>query len=184
MQKVPHHSPVHVKYRNDWKKFLSTKWTMERIGTDRWPNQTEPCQQFFDWKDIRSCQIMPLPQESYSKIEYSNDKPFYEMRNDGSGEPYDNIMDMRSDKIRNFLSVKSYEGVADAWYIRYEHLLRQGTKEMIDNIAKITRVEPKCKPFPAQNRRSRPIEPEMVEYINTHLNWTVEDMIGYAKENP
>eukprot|EP00980_Cylindrotheca_fusiformis_P019636 scaffold6821_cov127-Cylindrotheca_fusiformis.AAC.10 len=186
MQKVPHHSPAHLEYRRDkhWKKFLSTKWTMERIGTDRWPNQTEPCQQFFEWKDIRSCQILPLPKESYREIKYSNDKPFYEMRNDGSGEPYDNIMEMRSDKIRNFLSVKNYEGVVDAWYLQYEHLVRHGTKQMIDNIAEITGVEPMCEPYPPQDRKTRTIDPEMAEFINTHLNWTVEAMIGYVKATP
>lgn len=184
MQKVPHHAPAHMKYRNDkdWKKFLTKKWTMERIGTDRWPNQTEPCQQFFEWKDIISCPTVPVPKSEYKVLKYSNHQPFYEMRNDGSGEPYANIMEMRTDKIRNFLTVKDYEGVVDAWITQYEYLLKKGTKEFIDRIAKVTGVTPMCKPFPAQDRKAREIDADMAAYINTHLNWTVEGWIGYEKQ--
>lgn len=32
MRKVPHHSPKH--YRKDWKSFITTPWTMERLASD------------------------------------------------------------------------------------------------------------------------------------------------------
>lgn len=186
MQSTPHHMTEHNQYRKDsmWKKFLTKKWTMERVGTDRWPNQTKPCQQHFEWKDLISCQIYPMPKEDfvkkYGKTLYSSHQPFYEMRNDGSGKPYDNIMEMRTDKIRNFLTVKDYEGVADQWIMQYEYLVTKGTKSMIDQIAEVTGVQPKCKPYPAQQRKSRPIDKKMAEFIKQNLNWTVEAMIGYG----
>jgi hypothetical protein len=184
MQKVPHHAPAHMKYRKDedWRRFLTKEWTMERIGTDRWPNHTEPCQQFFEWKDLISCQRVPVPKEEYKENKYSNYQPFYEMRNDGSGKPYDNIMELRTDKIRNFMSLKDYEGVVDAWTIQYEYLVKKGTKEMIDQIAEVTGVQPRCKPYPAQDRAARSVNADMVGYINRHLNWTVESLIGYAQD--
>jgi hypothetical protein len=184
MQNVPHHSPAHMAYRDQskWKKFLTKEWTMERIGTDRWPNQTEPCQQYFEWKDLVSCQRVPIPKEEYKKLEYSNHQPFYEMRNDGSGKPYKNIMKMRTDKIRNFLTVKDYEGVIDAWTVQYEYLLTKGTKAMIDRVAALTGIEPKCKPYPAQNRKSRAIPADMADYISKNLNWTVEGWVGYVPQ--
>lgn len=152
---------------------------MERVGTDRWPNQTAPCQEYFEWKDIISCQKVPLPKEEYEVLKYSNHQPFYEMRNDGSGKPYANIMEMRTDKIRNFLTVQDYEGV-DVWITQYEYLLAKGTKSMIDEISRLTGIQPMCDPFPPQVRKSRPIQVEMANYIRNHLNWTVESWIGYG----
>ena len=180
-QHVPHHAPDHVKYRSDdkWKGFLTAPWTMERVGTDKWDNYTI-CQEHFHRHEIVSCPVEPLPKSAYKSLTYSNHQPFYELRNDGSGKPYDNIMEMRSDKIRNFLSVRDYEGVADVWVVQYEYLLTKGTQELIQQISDWTGVEPKCKPKPPQQRRSRPIERDMAEYIREHLNWTAEALVGYA----
>jgi hypothetical protein len=184
MQHVPHHSPAHLPFRADrkWKQFLSTPWTMERVGTDRWDNLTEPCQEHFQYKDIVSCAVEPLPKSSYNKgmPHYSEHQPFYELRNDGSGKPYDNVMELRSDKIRNFLSIKDYEGIADVWVVQYEYLLTKGTHELIQQIAEWTGLEPQCQPMPPQQRRNRPVERDMANYIRDNLNWTVESSIGYG----
>ncbi|CAJ1956501.1 unnamed protein product [Cylindrotheca closterium] len=184
MQKVPHHSPAHLAYRADadWEAFLSKEWTMERIGNDRWPNQTEPCQQFFEWKDIISCQRYPIPKDEIKEHKFSDHQPFYEMRNDGSGEPYNNIMDMRTDKIRNFQTVKEYEGVSAMLTMQYEYLVSRGTQEMLDQISELTGIEPSCKAYPAQNRSARTLSPDMKAYIDKHLNWTVEGWIGYKQQ--
>ena len=155
---------------------------MERIGTDKLGpnNQTEPCQEHFDFKDIISCAKEPVPKSKYNKIHYSEHQPFYEMRNDGSGKPYKNIMEMRSDKIRNFLEVREYEGVADVWVVQYEYLLTKGTADMINQIADWTGIEPKCKTYPPQQRHNRPLEKEMAIYIKDHLDWEAEALIGYG----
>ena len=182
MQHVPHHAPNHLKYRPDryWKEFLTSKWTMERVGKDRLDNHTKPCQEHFKRRDLISCVVEPLPKSHYKKLQYSNHQPFYEMRLDKSGRPYNSIMDLRADKIRNFLSIREYEGIADVWVVQYEYLLTKGTQELVHQIAEWTGVTPKCNPMPPQQRRNRPVEPEMAEYIRLHLNWTVENMIGYG----
>jgi hypothetical protein len=153
---------------------------MERVGLDRFDNLTEPCQEHFEYKDLISCPVEPLPKSRYKKMQYSNHQPMYEMRNDGSGEPYANIMEMRADKIRNFLSVKDYEGIADVWVVQYEYLLTKGTQELVDQVAKWTGVEPKCKPMPPQQRRNRPVEKEMADFIRANLNWTTESWVGFG----
>jgi hypothetical protein len=182
MQHVPHHSPAHLPFKADhkWKQFLSTPWTMERVGTDRWDNLTEPCQEHFEYKNVISCAVEPLPKSAYQKLQYSEHQPFYELRNDGSGLPYDNVMELRSDKIRNFLSIKEYDGIADVWVVQYEYLLTKGTHELIQQIAEWTGLEPQCKPMPPQQRRNRPVERDMANYIRANLNWTVESWIGYG----
>ena len=146
----------------------------------------ELCQENFYYKDIVSCNYEPLPKSYYNwTLRYSENQPFYEMRNDGSGLPYDNIMEMRTDKIRNFLNVKNYKGVADVWTLQYEALVRDGTQELINRISAITGVTAKCKakePQPHRVKSSRYMSPLNAEYIRRYLNWTVEAMIGYEPE--
>jgi hypothetical protein len=182
MQHVPHHAPAHLPFRGDkhWKKFLDSEWTMERIGTDQWNNLTEPCQEYFEYRDLISCAKSPLPKSAYKRLDYSAHQPFYEMRNDGSGEPYANIMELRTDKIRNFLKVKEYDGVADVWVTQYEYLLTKGTSELIRQIEQWTGIKANCTPVGPQQRTTRPVEKEMADYIRDHLNWTVEALIGYG----
>jgi hypothetical protein len=112
-------------------------------------------------------------------------QPFYEMRNDKSGKPYSNILELRSDKIRNFLSVRDYPGVADAWIVQYEYLLNTGTKNLIRRIQEWTGVQPRCDFIPPQTRqpkKSRSMTPEFAKHVRRNLNWTVEAMLGYEIE--
>lgn len=203
MEHVPHHSPAHLRTAlnattnstnamNDWEVFLSKPWTMERVGTDldilaASPNDTAStimCQDDFAYRDIISCELEPLPPSHYNyTIRYSEHQPFYEMRNDKSGLPYDNIMDLRTDKIRNFLSVANYPGVADAWVIQYEYLLSKGTQHLLDRIEEWTGIKPQCRPKPPQpnrkQKKSRFITKQFAKHIRMNLNWTVESWIGY-----
>ena len=78
MQHVPHHAPDHLQYRPDdrWMEFLTSAWTMERVGTDKL-NKTRRCQEHFEYKDIISCDVEPLPRSEYKKLDYSRHQPFY-----------------------------------------------------------------------------------------------------------
>lgn len=197
MEHVPHHSPAHMRTKqtaddghhsanNDWRVFLTKPWTTERLGLDLEMRGDEMCQEDFRYKDIVSCAIEPLPKSAYNHtLRYSEQQPFYEMRNDGSGKPYENILEMRTDKIRNFLTVADYEGVADVWTVQYEYLVGMGTQHLLDRIQQFTGIAPKCKAKEPQVRMPRPgrvIVPELAQHIRENLNWTVEKLIGYEPE--
>lgn len=197
MEHVPHHSPAHLRTHpqatvhstnadNDWYTFLTKPWTTERVGKDLELFGNETCQDDFHYRDVVSCFVEPLPPESYNyTIRYSEHQPFYEHRNDGSGEPYDNILELRTDKIRNFLSVANYQGVADSWAIQYEYLLSKGTKHLLSRISEWTGVDYQCDPKPPQNRKqrkSRRISAPFARHVREHLNWTVEGWIGYEMD--
>ena len=114
------------------------------------------CQDDFRYNEIVSCNYEPLPHEAYTHtLRYSEHQPFYELQQDGSGEPFANIMEMRAAKIRNFLDVKNYVGVADVWTTQYEYLLAKGTKEMLDKITEWTGVPYKCDQSPPPRARAR-----------------------------
>lgn len=187
MISTPHHAPNHMHL--EWREYLSKPWTMERVGkdlelTDEQKNDPHYCQQKFAYKDVISCLVRPYVDKKFEKTHYSEHQPFYEMRNDGSGKPYDNILQLRKAKIDNFMSTENFKNVQDLWVVQYEDLLSIGTKELLDTISKLTGVEPKCDPCTSQTRKKRPIDPDMIEYLNEHVDWDAEKLIGYEKQEP
>eukprot|EP00586_Coscinodiscus_wailesii_P014063 CAMPEP_0172505320 /NCGR_PEP_ID=MMETSP1066-20121228/185476_1 /TAXON_ID=671091 /ORGANISM="Coscinodiscus wailesii, Strain CCMP2513" /LENGTH=208 /DNA_ID=CAMNT_0013281885 /DNA_START=65 /DNA_END=687 /DNA_ORIENTATION=- len=101
----PHHAPNH--FHLDWKKFVNKPWTMPRVGSDLNIPKTEGliCQEKFRYNEVVSCIKHPLPDEHYTwNTTYSERYPLYELKNDGSGQPYESIVDLRRDKILNFLA--------------------------------------------------------------------------------
>jgi hypothetical protein len=195
MMDIPHHAPAHMRTapdadvnkagsQNDWRVFLTKPWTTPRIGSDL--NITNPqnvtCQERFPYRDVISCNKEPLPLDAYPyRTRYSEQQPFYEMRNDGSGLPYANILELRSAKIQNFVQdVPKFPYVADVWNFRYEDLVKTGTGPLLERLHQITGVKPVCEPFPPKDKKSsRVVDPQFAAHVRQHLNWTVEEWIGY-----
>jgi len=120
----------------DWEEFVTKPWTMDRVGYDLEVTEQQKqdpyfCQDFFMYKDIVTCHVRPYPKGYFNKTRFSEHQPLYEMRPDGSGKPFGNILELRSAKILNFLQTKFYKGVKEFWILRYEDLLRYGTKDLI-----------------------------------------------------
>ena len=181
----PHHASRHVKL--DWKDFVTKPWTMERVGKDLEVTEEQKknstfCQQDFLYKDINSCFLRPYPPGYFQKTIMSNHQPFYEMRHDGSGEPYDNILEMRAAKNRNFLSTKEFEGVEELWVVHYEDLLRGGTAELIRRVEEMTGAKAACDVYPSNNKEGRIINAEEQKYLDKHIDWEAEELIGYTRK--
>lgn len=156
---------------------------MERIGLDLNITDTNntKCQHGFHYNEINSCHVQPLPLEHYDNIHCSKHQPFYELQQDGSGEPFANVMELRAAKIRNFVSTKHYPNVTDTWLVQYETLVNEGTKDLLDRISEITGVNYTCDPYPVQKRKVRELSSEFVEYVSDHADWEAEDLIGYSR---
>ncbi len=188
MRKVPHHAPLH--YKKQWEEFVKTPWTMPRLPSDLEdrakdvdPKNIE-CQEFFNYEQIVSCRAMPYPDGYFNyTVPMSGDRPQYELRNDGSGLPYGSILDMRSDKIKNHLSVAEWYWIQDFFQVRYEDLLSKGTEYMIKHIEEVTGVQAKCNPSPPQNREKRPLEDSFINWMSQHVDWEAEALVGYSPWN-
>ena len=170
--------------QNDWRIFLTKEWTMPRIGRDLEMVGNEMCQGHFQYRDVVSCAVQPVPPDQYNHtLRFSEDKPIYEMRNDGSGLPYENILELRADKIRNFLSVRDFPHIADVVSTQYEQLMDEGTLHLLNRIQQMTGIEPQCKEFPPREQpEDRTVTPEFAKHVRLNLNWTVESMVGYEIE--
>jgi hypothetical protein len=105
------------------------------------------------------------------------------MRNDGSGKPFGNILELRSAKNRNFLSTIDYYFVKELWIVRYEDMLRGGTSELIRDIVAASGdgIRAKCAPSPPQRRQKRSIGSDEMKYLLEHVDWQSEMDIGYTR---
>lgn len=178
MRKQPHHSPSHL--RKHWKDFMTKTWTTTRPASDRkYVNESgHVCQEHFKLRDIISCEAKP--KDVGEDKGYSSHQPIYEMRHDGSGEPYNNILELRAAKIYNHLSVKEWPWVADVIILQYERLLAEGTGFFLKQIEDITGVKPSCEPTePQPKRKRRQMELEWVQHISDNADWEAEELIGY-----
>ena len=165
---------------------MTKPWTMERVGldlelTEEDKHDPDACQERFMYRDIISCHTRPYPKGFFQKTYMSNHQPFYEMKNDASGNPFENILALRTAKILNFLSVKDYIAVKELWVIQYEALLEQGTIGLIREIEELTGVTAKCKSYLPQTRKRRNIGVEEMTYLTEHIDWDVEKLVGYRK---
>lgn len=182
MRKTPHHSPSHLRLK--WQNFVTKPWTMTRPESDLvFSNSTgQICHEKFAYKDIISCQRQP-PELMSSTGGYSSGKPIYEMRHDGSGKPFANILEMRAAKIHNHLGVQEWPWVSGVHVVRYEDLLEDGTGHFIKNLEKLTGVTASCKAEPPQpKRKKRKLSKEFVKYISEYADWKTERLVGYKKK--
>lgn len=185
----------------DWYTFVTTPWTTQRAASDeKYANRPdEPlCQQQYSYKEVVPCERNPAPNEYLTdkplrrSIRESRrhrkgmvqDVPIYELKRDGSGEPYASIVDLRADKIRNHvLEVRDFAFVEDVVVVRYEDLLQQGTASLLQSITDITGTPPHCDATPPQpDRPQRPIDPEFKKWMNEHVDWEAEAIVGYKKQ--
>jgi len=138
------------------------------------------CQQYFTYDQINSCQLRPYPDGYFKKKPpMSGHQPQYEMRNDGSGLPYNNILELRADKIKNHLSVAEFDWVKVFVAVRYEDLLSGGTEFLIRQIENATGVKAQCDAYPAQERKKRPLKQSFIEHLTKYVDWEAEALIGY-----
>jgi len=184
MRKKPHHAPMHMYL--PWEDFITRPWTMKRAGSDLTLDEEVKqkqfgCQEHFNFNDLISCEKRPYAEGFFKQAtRYSEHQPFYEMRNDGSGEPFDNLLEMRAAKIRNFLSVVSYENVNKLMILQYEELLREGTDQLIRKIEELSGKMANCNPTPPQIRAHRKINSRLFHQLLDRIDWDAEKLIGYS----
>eukprot|EP00592_Proboscia_alata_P006416 CAMPEP_0194355504 /NCGR_PEP_ID=MMETSP0174-20130528/3403_1 /TAXON_ID=216777 /ORGANISM="Proboscia alata, Strain PI-D3" /LENGTH=331 /DNA_ID=CAMNT_0039124797 /DNA_START=164 /DNA_END=1159 /DNA_ORIENTATION=+ len=201
MRARPHHATGHWNGRKnqklEWKKFLTTPWTMPRTPNDKDYLQKQfdqgktssamvECQAGFSYRDLNSCLPSPFDEEAnkmYRRAGAGLVFPKYEMVPDGSGRAFHSILDLRAEKIENFLSVADYNFVSKLIVVRYEDLKYGGTEMLIREIEEYTGIKAMCKPYAAQLKKpGYHLQRDQIEWLNKHVKWKTEHLIGYKQQ--
>lgn len=131
--------------------------------------------------------FITLPWKSYegSLNDIENINPW-------TGEPFNNVLELRNYKNKNYLRVRNY--VSNYLLVRYEDI-RDHPHEFINFIAERYGIE-KCEDFFPQDKyvdhhptdqKYTPKEyfkliPSQLQWINDHLDWEVEETLGFSPQ--
>ena len=189
MHRFPHHSPNH--FDLDWRSFVTKPWTMPRYGSDvefegstaETTSHEAACRtgESFHPYEVIPCManwtiVQELPLGEGRRITDA----FYELRHDGSGQPYGSILDLRRDKVRNFLRVADFPNVKEAFAVQYDEMVKDGTDLLLVALENALGVKAKCNPYTGKGSPKRPLDPAFVEYLRAHIDWDSEALIGFT----
>ena len=190
MNRFPHHSPEH--FDLDWKAFVTKPWMMNRYGPDvafegstasstSEDDQCLVCPGFGPHEVIPCMANWTIIQEVHSE---TNDRritdAFYELRHDGSGQPYDSILELRRDKIRNFLQVADVSSVRQMFAVQYDEMVTEGTDLLLSHLEAALGVKAKCVPYHGNASPKQPLDADFIEYMREHIDWDTEALIGFT----
>ncbi len=117
---------------------------------------------------------------------YNNKNPLFELDPE-TRDCFVNLLFLRTAKINNMLKI--HDKVSNFYLIRYEEI-RDHPEEVLGELASIFGLELSDHLIPIETSRNWgkkpyvpksyfPIEPEDLEFINSQLDWEVEESLGY-----
>ena len=119
----------------------------------------------------------------------------YELQFDGSDRAYSSVIDLRRDKIINFLSVANFMGTRALLPMRFEDLNTNGTSHLLESIEREGGLKANCSAIVGKaGRQHRHLEykpitiheklpQEFIDWMNKYVDWEVENRIGYQKRS-
>lgn len=197
MRQYPINAPAHKGM--EWSEFVLSSWERERSDLDKAISDTTHvnCSFGFYFEEVIPCMTKRDPQ--------SDAFPLYELHplTSGSraGDPYASILELRADKIRNFLSAATFEGVVDSILVHYEDLVWDddylhlskpypGISGLLEEIDDRTNLVPDVNAgwvdddedyFKAKalGIGTMKLDPYFVQWMDEHVDWDVEMLVGY-----
>ena len=186
MQKKPYHALDH--HNLSWERFVTTPWSIGRGEKDKElleSNATNnaTCVHRFKFKEVVPCTREDRNDWRNATHSYTNRGLMYELNHDGSGSSYESVVDLRRDKIKNFLDVRNYPAVASFFPVQYEYVVTRGTADLIKAIEKESGLKAQCQPSPPRELTTKELDASFVKWMNANIDWEVEKMVGYYERN-
>lgn len=196
MRRNPINAPTHKDL--EWAEFVTTRWERKRSNMDENLEDTASavCSFGFAFDEVIPCQTQRDPN--------TDSFPLYELRPDGTS--YANLLELREDKIKNFLSTANFDGVVDHIEIRYEDLVWDddytddalyltlpfpGIAGLLEKIRDQTKLVPDVSAgwildedgvFRAEQLGVglAKLDPYFVQWMEDNIDWEVENLINYS----
>lgn len=204
MREFPYHSPSHLAgFHNSqivplpWHEFVNKTWTTEASKADRKLTAEDrtkiTCTQNFRFDEVKPCLLRPeMITGPPWNIPMSRVRGYYPLYEQRRGKPYDHLLQLRSDKIVNWiLQIPLLMKIGGFIVVRYEDILEKGNKYFLHQVNAVLNNQPihspqqplpkRCSVIAPQPDRigKRYVPPEFKDWINKHLNLETEHLIGY-----
>jgi hypothetical protein len=182
-----------------WQEFVRRPWTTDRTPSDleilknatlvRETFKGETCLYRYSILDAVPCRF-DKETTSYPLIPdplLRGYVPLYELRRDRSQRPFDHLLQLRAEKIVNFLVEVPlvYKELGGYVAARYEDLLREGTTPLLEHVARLVGLPglpPGCVPAGPQPERlgRRSVPDDFRRWIVDHMDRDLERLLGYT----
>ena len=180
MRTSPHYTPAHKQM--EWVQFVSTPWTIHRskeeldLKSNAKDGEPIKCQLGFQYNEVISC----LDQQD----QLGKEAPIYELKVDGTGRPYNTILQLRHDKILNWLNTTNWNNVEFVHPVQYELLTKPGGLLSVMKVIEIkTRIKSACENQDIANINApifwHDVPNEYISWMRMNVMWDVEYRIGY-----
>ena len=118
----------------EWREFVTKPLTTEQPASDiNMKKVDNMCQWEFLYDEVVPC------------LTTLEDDDVCELKWDGSGRPFDSIVNLRAEKIKNFFSAEDYSHVQEVIPAKYEDLMEQGGFEtLIEQVQFLYHIPSKC----------------------------------------
>lgn len=200
MREKPYHMPEHMAGFDtaskkmpaiplDWQDFTRRPWKLPRRTPDdqqlieNQQTKTMRCSQGFAFDEVSPCYF---DNSTLPKAKWRGHVPIYELRRDHSSQPFDDLLKLRSAKVFNFfLEVPLLMQLGGFLAVRYEDLVKGGTRSFLEKVAKemlgLSRLPANCHPQAPHPERlgQRNIPPAFRNWIEERLVMETEQMLGY-----
>ena len=203
MREFPYHSPSHMAgFRNSqiiplpWQEFVNKTWTTDASVVDRkltaQNRTTVTCSQNFRYDEVKPCvlrnDLITGPPWNIPSSRLRGYYPLYEQRR---GKPYDHLLQLRSDKIVNWiLQIPLLMKIGGFVVVRYEDILERGNEFFLQQVNALLSNHPVDSQHPLPKHCSviapqpdrigkRYISPGFRDWINRNLDEETEHLVGY-----
>lgn len=180
----------------DWKDFvdrpLYLKDDDDEGETSYGTNESTVCQKGYARNTVSPCRANPnyvpkplrsIPKAFLHHLPFDTHNPFYE-HNPIDGRPFENLLQLRAFKVRNFLSLPERWELAGIGFLPYDRLLGDGLKSLTEEIATTLGILDACPSIAHFEKAPYNLTDEFREWITKAVDWDVERLIGYQRSAP
>ena len=170
------------------------------------------CQYHFKYNEVVPCKLDDLKMGKRERADYRRDRhkregwikeyapiwgtenfepshnqtgvssPCYELKVNGSGEPYESVIDMRRDKLENHLAVANWSWVKGHEIAMFDRMSDQSyVSSFLRRIEKQIGLNATCDNIPSPKWKSKKsnVSQEFMDWITKRVDWEIEAQVGY-----
>ena len=187
----------------DWRDFVDRPLHLEdNNGQDPPENADDPalkvCQMGYAPNTVSPCQkntnyvpksLQKIPKAFLRHLPFDTHNPIYE-HNPTNGIPFENLLQLRAEKVKKFLRLPERWEMAGIGYIQYERLLGNNLEYLIEEISaalgsphfneKRFNVAT-CPHLPHFEKISYNLTNDFRDWITEVTQWDVENLIGFHR---
>lgn len=186
----------------DWKDFVDRPLSLQEYDGEENNNNNaggidgdvdeskEFCQKGYAHNTVSPCRsnfnyipepLQKIPKGFLRHLPFDTHNPIYE-HNPIDGRPFENLLQLRAVKVKNFLSLPERWELAGIGFLQYDNLLGTGQLESLTkDIGRTLGMSHACPSLAQFEKTPYNLTDDFRDWITQAVQWDVESLIGYHR---